>query len=179
MPGDRAPVATDMKRPAAYLDRDGVLNRDDGYVHRPDQFVWTVGAIEAVQWLNGAGYHVFVVTNQAGVARGYFAESAVRDLHDWMQGELQRHGAHIDAFEYCPFHPEASIEQYRRISDLRKPGPGMITKLQADWDTEIFGSFLVGDRDTDIEAASAAGIPGYKFPGGNLLDFIKRRVPPQ
>lgn len=166
-----------MKRPVAFLDRDGVLNRDDGYVHRPEQFAWTDGAIDAVRWLNDAGYYVFVVTNQAGVARGLYPETAIHELHAWMQHELQGHGAHIDAFEYCPFHPEGSIERYRRISELRKPGPGMITKLQGDWDTDIPHSFLIGDRDTDVQAATAAGIPGYKFAGGNLLDFVKQHAP--
>lgn len=166
-----------MRRPAVFLDRDGVLNRDDGYVHRADQIAWIDGAIEAVRWLNDAGYYVFVITNQAGVARGYYPEEAVQELHDWMQRQMQRQGAHVDAFEYCPFHPEGSVERYCIVSDLRKPGPGMITKLQNEWTTLHAGSFVVGDRDTDIEAAQAAGLPGYKFEGGSLLDFVKRRVP--
>ncbi len=163
-------------RPAAFLDRDGVVNHDSGYVHRPDQFIWNQGAIEAIRWLNDAGYYVFVITNQSGVARGYYTEAAVHELHVWMQQELQNHGAHIDAFEHCPFHPEATVEVYRRNSDLRKPGPGMITKLQRGWATAASGSFLVGDRETDIAAAAAAGIPGHKYSSGNLLEFIKRHV---
>jgi D,D-heptose 1,7-bisphosphate phosphatase len=163
-----------MRRPAAFLDRDGVLNRDDGYVHRPDQFVWIEGAIDAVRWLNDAGYYVFVVTNQAGVAHGYYAEQDVHDLHAWMQSELQRHGAHIDAFEHCPYHPEGAVDRYRRVSDFRKPGPAMIVKLQKDWTTDTAGSLMVGDRDIDMQAARAAGITGHKFSGGNLLDFVRQ-----
>lgn len=166
-----------MRRPVAFLDRDGVLNRDDGYVHRSDQIAWIDGAIDTVRWLNDAGYYVFVITNQAGVAHGYYSEEAVRDLHFWMQRELQRHGAHIDAFEYCPHHPDAKVEQYRQASKLRKPEPGMITKLQAEWATDASGSFLIGDRDTDVQAAEAAGIRGHKFPGGNLLEFVRQRLP--
>ncbi|UYN97353.1 MAG: HAD-IIIA family hydrolase [Enhydrobacter sp.] len=163
-----------MRRPAVFLDRDGVLNRDDGYVHRADQVRWIDGAIDAVRWLNDSGYYVFVVTNQAGVARGYYPEEAVHDLHAWMQTQMQLQGAHVDAFEHCPYHPESMIERYRLASDRRKPKPGMILQLQRDWTTVPQRSFLIGDRDSDIEAAHAASIRGYRFPGGNLLDFVKR-----
>jgi D,D-heptose 1,7-bisphosphate phosphatase len=166
-----------MRRPAVFLDRDGVINHDDNYVHRPDQFRWIDGAIDAIRWLNDIGYYVFVVTNQAGVARGYYSEEQVRSLHAWMQEELRRSGAHIDCFEYCPFHPNAQVERYRRCSDMRKPGAGMIAKLQQDWNTDISSSCLVGDRDTDIQAAESAHIPGHKFSGGNLFEFIKKCVP--
>jgi D-glycero-D-manno-heptose 1,7-bisphosphate phosphatase len=166
-----------MRRPAAFLDRDGVINHDDNYVHRPEQVRWIDGAIDAIRWLNDEGYYVFVVTNQAGVARGYYAEDDVNSLHAWMQDELRRHGAHIDGFEYCPYHPEGTVEQYRRVSELRKPNPGMLLKLQKEWDTNIAGSFMIGDRDIDMQAAAAAGVAGHKFPGGNLLEFIKAHVP--
>jgi D-glycero-D-manno-heptose 1,7-bisphosphate phosphatase len=167
-----------MRRPAAFLDRDGVLNRDDGYVHRIDQVSWVDGAIDAVKWLNDSGYYVFVITNQAGVAHGYYAEDAIHALHGWMADELQIRGAHVDAFEYCPFHPEGVVESYRRDSDRRKPKPGMIRHLQGAWPTNPAGSFVVGDRDSDMEAAAAAGLPGFKFEGGNLLEFLKRSVRP-
>lgn len=165
------------RRPAAFLDRDGVINHDDNYVHRPEQIRWIDGAREAIRWLNDAGYYVFAVTNQAGVARGYYGEDDVKSLHGWMQGELQGAGAHIDCFEYCPDHPEGVVERYRRVSEMRKPGPGMILKLQKEWNVEMDGSFMIGDRDIDMQAAAAAGIAGHQFPGGNLLDFVRMRVP--
>ncbi len=165
-----------MQRPAAFLDRDGILNRDDGYVHRPDQIVWMEGAIETVRWLNDSGYYVFVITNQGGVAHGYYEEKHVHHLHTWMQQELQRHGAHIDAFEHCPFHPDGAVERYKSESEFRKPQPGMILKLQREWSTDASGSFVVGDRDTDVQAAIAAGVAGYKFEGGNLLRFVQAHV---
>jgi len=166
-----------MHRPAAFLDRDGILNRDDGYVHRPEQIVWVEGAIEAVRWLNEQGFYVFVITNQGGVAHGYYEEQHVHDLHDWMQQEMQRHGAHIDAFEHCPFHPDGVVERYKLESELRKPQPGMILKLQREWTTDPRWSFVVGDRDSDVAAAIAAGVAGYKFEGGNLWKFLQERVP--
>lgn len=165
-----------MRRPAAFFDRDGILNRDDGYVHRPEQIVWMDGAIEAVRWLNEAGFYCFVITNQGGVAHGYYEERHVHDLHAWMQQELQKHGAHIDSFEHCPFHPQGVVDGYSVESEFRKPQPGMILKLQRDWTTDPSRSFVVGDRDTDVEAAIAAGVPGYKFEGGNLLHFLQERV---
>lgn len=165
------------RRPAAFLDRDGVLNQDDNYVHRPDQVRWVEGAIEAVRWLNDAGYYVFVVTNQAGVAHGYYDEADVRALHGWMQRELRRSGAHVDGFEYCPYHPDGVVEAYRRVSDFRKPGPGMIRKLQQEWGIDAGSTFLIGDRDSDLEAAAAAGIQGHLFTGGNLYDAVRKLVP--
>ncbi|MDP2330661.1 MAG: HAD-IIIA family hydrolase [Reyranella sp.] len=166
-----------LRRPAVFLDRDGVLNHDDNYVHRPDQVRWTDGAIEAVRWLNDAGHYVFVVTNQAGVARGLYGEEDVLRLHGWMQSELRRVGAHIDGFEYCPYHPEGTVEAYRRVSEFRKPGPGMILKLKQAWAIDEARSFLIGDRESDLQAAAAAGIPGHLFTGGNLFDFVRPRVP--
>jgi histidinol phosphatase-like enzyme len=93
-----------------------------------------------------------------------------------MQRELQHYGAHIDAFEYCPYHPDGVVKRYRRESDLRKPSPGMILKLQKDWDTDISRSFMIGDRDIDVHAAQAGGIAGHKFESGNLLEFVRQRA---
>jgi D-glycero-D-manno-heptose 1,7-bisphosphate phosphatase len=173
-------VPSVLRRPAAFLDRDGVLNEDTGYVHRSDQVRWVDGARETVRWLNDAGYFVFIVTNQAGIARGLYSEDHVNDLHDWMNLELRKVGAHIDGVEFCPYHPEGTVERYRRVSELRKPGPGMIRKLLSEWPVDASGSFLVGDRPTDLEAAAAAGIPGHLFPnGGNLFDFVRKLLPPR
>jgi D-glycero-D-manno-heptose 1,7-bisphosphate phosphatase len=166
-----------VKRPAAFLDRDGVLNEDTGYVHRHDQLRWIDQAAEAVRHLNDAGYLVFVVTNQAGIARGLYEEEHVHALHDWMRAQLGRRGAHIDAIEYCPYHPEGVVERYRRVSELRKPGPGMITKILSEWPVDLPQSFLIGDRESDLQAAAAAGIRGHLFAGGNLLEFVTRLVP--
>jgi D,D-heptose 1,7-bisphosphate phosphatase len=165
------------RRPAAFLDRDGILNVDSGYVHRPDQVVWVDGAKETVRALNDAGFYVFVVTNQAGVARGYYEESAIGALHDWMAQALAAEGAFIDDWRYCPFHPEASVPDYRGAHPWRKPNPGMIEDLIATWPVERAGSFLIGDKSSDIEAAQAAGLPGLLFEGGDLLEFLRAQRP--
>jgi D,D-heptose 1,7-bisphosphate phosphatase len=159
-------------RAAAFLDRDGVINVDRGYVYRPDQVEWIAGARETVRYLNNLGYRVVIVTNQAGVAHGYYGEDSVRSLHTWMQEQFAEWGAFIDAFYYCPYHPEAKNPQYRADHTDRKPRPGMILRAFADMHIEKRRSFLIGDKSTDIEAAQAAGIPGLLFSGGNLLDFL-------
>jgi len=162
------------RRPTAFLDRDGVLNLDHGYVHRPDQVVWVEGAPQAIRHLNERGYRVIVVTNQAGVARGYYEESAIHILHDWMRQELAGSGAYIDQFYYCPSHPEGRVERYRREDDNRKPGSGMIRQAFADHLSAQDRSFLIGDKLTDIQAAERARIPGFLFPGGDLYAFTTR-----
>ncbi len=159
-------------RRAAFLDRDGVLIEDDGYPHDPALVRWVPGAAAALRALNQAGYWVFVVTNQSGVARGLYPEAAVPALHGWMNAQLAAQGAHIDAFEYCPHHPEAPLPAFRQACACRKPAPGMLLKLLQSWPVLRAGSFMVGDRESDMAAAAAAGLPGHLFPGGALDGFL-------
>lgn len=165
-------VPRQRRRPAVFLDRDGVLNIDHGYTHKPELFEWVLGAREAVKTFNDSGYFVFVVTNQAGVAKGHYDEAAIAVLHGWMAEQLADFGATIDDWRYCPFHPEGTVDAYRQTHDWRKPGSGMIDDLFHHWPVERNGSFLIGDKDSDIEAAEAAGIPGYLFRGGDLMAFV-------
>lgn len=161
-------------RPAAFLDRDGVLNRDTGYVHRRDQIVWIPGAREAVALLTASGYLVFVVTNQAGVAHGYYDEATVRDLHRWMTAEVGAVGGRIDDWRYCPYHPRGVVDGYDRAHPSRKPSPGMLLDLLGCHDVDAEASFLIGDRETDIEAARRAGIAAHRFTGGDLRQLVTR-----
>jgi D,D-heptose 1,7-bisphosphate phosphatase len=171
-------IPAQRRRPAVFFDRDGVLNHDDDYVGSPARFRWIDGAIEAVRLVNDLGYYVFVVTNQAGVARGYYDEPAVESLHAWIADELRRNGANVDDWRYCPFHPEGSVERYRSVHPWRKPAPGMITDLLESWPVDIGRSFLVGDKESDCQAARQAGIEPLLFRGGNLHDFLAARLKP-
>jgi D,D-heptose 1,7-bisphosphate phosphatase len=168
-----------LRRPAVFFDRDGVLNHDTGYIFETSKLKWIDGAREAVKAVNDAGYFAFVVSNQSGVARGLYQESDIRALHRWMADEMALMGAHIDAFEYCPDHPGGTIKRYRRESDRRKPGPGMITDLLGRFPVNADHSILIGDKATDLEAAQAAGLQGYLFSGGNLQVFVKQRLQPR
>jgi D-glycero-D-manno-heptose 1,7-bisphosphate phosphatase len=162
-----------LGRRALILDRDGVVNIDHGYVGSRDRFEWMPGACEAMRAATDAGWHVFVVTNQSGVARGHYDEAAVTVLHEWMIDEVRRAGGTIDDIRYCPFHPDAVVPAYRRVSDWRKPAPGMLLDLMRAWELNAARCVFVGDQDTDMQAAAAAGISGIRFSGGNLADFIR------
>lgn len=165
-----------MNRPAVFFDRDGVLNEDIGYLYERAKFRWMSGAREAVKAVNDAQYLAFVVTNQSGVARGLYKEADVRALHSWMAEELSEIGAHIDAFEYCPHHPDAIVKLYRTSCTCRKPGPGMITNIMERFQVDPIRSFLIGDKLTDVEAATRAGIRSYLFEGPDLEHFVKSRL---
>ena len=166
-----------FRRPALFLDRDGVLNEDKGYVHRIEDFAWMPGAIEAIQKARQAGFLVVVVTNQAGVARGYYDEAAVERLHRHINAVLRQHDAWIDAFYYCPFHPDGTVPQYTGTHDDRKPGAGMLRRAALDLPIDMSRSFLVGDQDSDVAAATAAGIPSYKMTGENLEQAVEALLP--
>jgi|SRR5690349_11103905 D-glycero-D-manno-heptose 1,7-bisphosphate phosphatase len=167
-----------MMRPAAFLDRDGVLNVDHGYIHRPEQLEWVEGAPEAVRILNEAGYYVFVITNQSGIARGLYDETDLKTFHAHMQDGLASHGARIDAFYYCPHHPEGTVKAYSLPCRCRKPGTGMLEQAASEWPIDIGRSFLIGDRDDDVSAAAAFNISGIKFNfrTDNLPALVRREI---
>ncbi len=177
VPDDFARAQTEIPalllRKALFLDRDGVINVDHGYVGSRDRFEWVDGALEAIRYATTAGWHVFIVTNQSGVARGYYDEAAVRALLDWIGDEARAAGGTVDDVRYCPHHPDGTIEAYRQPHPWRKPLPGMLLDLIEAWEIDPSRAVMVGDQDTDMQAAAAAGAAGHLFRGGNLLSFLR------
>ncbi len=171
----RRELAACMDRPALFLDRDGVLNLDHGYVGSQDRWEWVDGAREAVAAATSRGWHVFVVTNQAGIARGLYGEPEVGALQMWVADELRRAGGTLDDWRFCPYHTEGKIEAYRRDSDWRKPAPGMLLDLVRAWELNPRHCVMVGDKDTDVQAGVAAGMRSLLFPGGNLAAFLAKQ----
>ena len=162
------------RRPALFLDRDGVLNEDPGYVYRWEDFRWIAGAREAIAAFNAAGWWVFVVTNQSGIGRGYYTEEDVIALHAKMSEALQDVGAQIDAYYYCPDHPEAVHDRYRHPNPPdRKPNPGMLLRAMTEHAVDRDRSILVGDKAGDLEAARRVGVRSLLFSTGNLLEFLQ------
>ena len=165
-------IARVVRRPALFLDRDGTINVDHGWVGTRDRFEWVAGAREAIHHATDAGWHVFVVTNQSGVARGHYDEAAVATLHAWMADEVRRAGGTIDDIRYCPFHVDGVVPEYARASDWRKPEPGMLLDLMRAWELDPARCLLIGDQDSDMQAARAAGIAARRFTGGDLRDLV-------
>lgn len=155
------------------LDRDGVLNVDKAYLYKPEAVEWVADSLKTIAWLNRKGIKVAVVTNQSGVARGYFSESDVIKLHAWMQEEVQKAGGIISAFYYCPHLPGAPVKEYDRDCNCRKPKPGMILQALHDFGVRPENAFMAGDSPRDVEAAEAAGVRGYLYSGGSLLEFVQ------
>ena len=169
---------TRVPRPAAFLDRDGVLNIDRGYVYRLEDLEWVPGAPEAVHLLNEAGYYVLVITNQSGVARGFYDEAAVQRFHAHMRKRIEAAGAHIDAFYYCPHHPQGVVRELAVRCRCRKPETGMLEQAASEWPIERERSFLIGDKDDDMTAAARFGIRGVKFDArsDSLLEIVRREI---
>ena len=165
-----------MPNKAIFFDRDGTLNVDVHYLHEPEKFIWVEGAVDAIRWANEQDYLVIVVTNQSGIARGYYDEAAVHRLHEWMNEELAQHRAHIDDFYYCPHHTEGNIPAYTKSCDCRKPAPGMLLRAIAEHDIDPSASFLFGDSENDVAAAEKAGVRGIQFEGGSLVDCVRSAV---
>lgn len=159
-------------RNVLFLDRDGVINVDVGYLSDPAQLEFIPGAIEAMKEAQIRGYDIIVVTNQSGVARGYYTEEDVQALHAEMSRRLEAEGVHILAYYYCPHHPEGTVEAYKKVCDCRKPNPGMLTKAIEEWNVDVDGSFLVGDKPSDVEAAESIGMRAYPFEEENLMTFL-------
>lgn len=162
-----------MANKAVFFDRDGTLNVDIHYLHRPEDFIWMPDAREAIKYVNDHGYLAILVTNQSGVARGYYPESDVRRVYDWMNEQLAALGAHLDALYYCPHHPDGKLPEYTCVCDCRKPSPKLVNEACAKYDIDKTQSYFVGDTDTDMKCAENAGLTGLRYPGGSLLELVQ------
>lgn len=144
-----------MQKRAFFLDRDGTINVEKNYLHKIEDWEWTPRAIEAIKLINRAGYLAIVVSNQAGIARGYYTVKDVEYLHSQVDAMLAKHGAHIDAYYYCPHHTD--IGEIRDC-ECRKPKPGMLIQAQQDWDIDFENSYMIGDKLIDAEVAIRVGV---------------------
>jgi len=162
-------------RRAVFLDRDGTINEEVGYLDRIEQFRLLPGTAEAIGMLNRAGRTVVVVTNQAGIARGFFDEAFVEETHRHLQDLLRGVGAHIDGFYYCPHHPTEGREPYRRDCPCRKPKPGLLLRAAAELGLALEDSYMIGDSPKDVEAGIRAGARGILVGTGYGRDCL----PPQ
>jgi D-glycero-D-manno-heptose 1,7-bisphosphate phosphatase len=147
-----------MSGRALFLDRDGVVNVEVGYLHRAEEVRFVDGIFSLCRTAAGLGYRLIVVTNQAGIARGYYTEADFDVLMEFMRGELRAEGVELDAVYYCPYHPEHGVGEYRREHEDRKPGTGMLRRGAAEFGVELSESVMVGDRCSDVGAANAAGL---------------------
>ena len=156
-------------RRALFLDRDGVVNIDHGYVWKKEDFEFVDGIFELCRAAKRVGYLILIITNQAGIGRGYYSEEDFARLTTWMRGEFEIKGVFIDDVYFCPFHPEQGVGKYKADSPCRKPRPGMILQAAEQHGIDLADSVLVGDKISDIEAGVAAGI------GLNVLFRPSRR----
>lgn len=149
-----------MKKPAVFMDRDGTVNEQMGYINHLDRFVLLPGAGEAIRLLNDAGYLAIIVSNQSGVARGYFPMDLVHRVHDKMTSLIKKEMATLDGIYFCPHYPNGKVPPYGAICDCRKPGIGLIRKARESFDIDMENAYVIGDRCTDIEMAHKADLKG-------------------
>ncbi len=159
-------------RPAAFLDRDGVLNVDKGYVYKIKDYDWIPGAKESIKYLNSLNYFVFIVSNQSGISRGYYSQKDLEILNNYINNDLAKVGAYIDEFFFSPYHPDYH-SKFPHLSHLRKPNSGMLQLAFEKWNFDKNSSFMIGDSESDIKCAENFGIKSHLFKSGNLYSFIK------
>lgn len=164
---------------AIFLDRDGTINEEVGYIERLDRLKVIPAAFEAIRLINLSGLKAVVISNQAGVAKGLFPETFVQQTHEHLQKALHQKGAAIDGFYYCPHHPTEGSSPYRRICDCRKPAPGLFLQASREMHIDLSASCMIGDRYRDMEAAHRAGVKGVLVKTGYGTDVLENAGPDQ
>ena len=164
------------KKPAAFIDRDGTINEQMGYINHLSRFKIIPGVPEAIRLLNDLGFLVIVLTNQSGIARGYYSIDLVRQIHDLLRKTLKKEAnATIDAILFCPHHPQGSVPEYTMECECRKPKTGLIKQACMDFEIDLTHSFVIGDMASDMELANQAGVKGIMVETGyglGEIDFI-------
>ncbi len=161
---------------ALFLDRDGVINYDYGYVHKIRDFAFIPGIFELVECANQREYKVIIVTNQAGIARGYYSQDDFYKLNEWMISEFLKNNCHIDKVYFCPYHPEHGQGEYKQKSFDRKPNPGMLLKARDQFELSMNESIIIGDNESDLQAGLNSGIRHLYITGKNqckLSNFLR------
>ncbi len=167
------------KKKIAFFDRDGVLNIStikNGYIGHKEDFKWVSGAKRALKHVQNLGYKIVIVTNQSGVARGYFSIKDVNILHKYIKISLKKIDVKLDEIFFCPFHEDGVVTKYKKKSNLRKPNNGMFLKAKKKWKIDMENSFMVGDQKTDMEFAKKSKIKGYLFNEKNLYNFLVKKI---
>lgn len=165
-----------LTKKVIFLDRDGVINEDKGYVGFRKDFIWKPGSIRSFKYLVKKNYNIFVITNQSGIARGFFSELDVINLHQYILDELRKKNCYINQIYYSPFHIEGIIKKYKKKSDCRKPGIKFFKDIVKDWEINTKNLYMIGDQITDMEFAKRSGIKGKLFRKKNLYNFIKKFI---
>lgn len=162
----------------AFFDRDGVLNSsriNHGYIGFKEDFKWIPGAKKTIKYFREKSFKIVIVTNQSGIARGYFSLSDVYKLHKFIKLELIKFGTKVDKIIFCPFHKDGIIKKYKKKNNCRKPGIGMFLEINKIWKVDRKNSFMIGDKLTDMQFAKKAKIEGYLFNEKNLYKFVKKK----
>jgi D-glycero-D-manno-heptose 1,7-bisphosphate phosphatase len=166
-----------VKRPAVFIDRDGTINEQMGYINHISRFILLPGTIEGLRLLNRQLYLTIIVSNQSGVARGYFPIELVDQIHAHMRSLLEKEGAHIDGIFFCPHYPKGIVPEYSIVCDCRKPGTGLIQRACKSFDIDLENSYLIGDRCMDMELAHRSNLKGILVTTGYGLGDIEYVLP--
>jgi D-glycero-D-manno-heptose 1,7-bisphosphate phosphatase len=161
-----------MKRPAAFLDRDGVINYDFGYVYKYENFKFRPGVIKGLEYLKKKKFRIFIVTNQSGIAKGLFSEKDLKILHQKLRKDLMKKKIKIDEIKYSPFHPKGKIKRFTKKHESRKPGNLMVKQILKKWNIDLKNSFMIGDKNSDKTCAKISKLY-FQFPRKNFFSQIK------